>query len=92
MIKRGQLRLVSSGKVKRKFKKCIVFLCNESVIEFNLEEWNVYKDYDWIEFDKKDGTELKCFYVSNILSVNFEYTENHVKPDITPRGDIKPVA
>lgn len=91
MIRRGPLKLVSSGKIKKKYKQCTIYLCNESLVTFNLEEWNVYKDYDWIEFDKKDGTELKCFYVSNILSVTFEYIESTVKK-INPDTDLKPVA
>jgi hypothetical protein len=91
MIKRGVLKLISSGKVKKKFRHCTV-LCDESIWKFNLEEWEVYKDNDWIEFNKRDGTKMQCFYVSNILMIDFAYLEEKGQGTTKSDADLKPVA
>lgn len=89
MIKRGSLRLISTSKIKKKFKKCLIVLCNESTHEYKLNEWAVYKDSDWIEFHKEDGEAVECFYISNILYLSFEAISN-TKTDVG--GGLKPVS
>lgn len=64
----------------------------DGVYTFKLSEWLIYKDNEWIELTKKDGSAMDCFAIGNVGRVLFSRgAVKAVRPiiDITP---LKPVA
>lgn len=66
------LRLLSTKAVKKKYTTFYVFLCDESVFEFDLDKHEVTREDDWVNVEKLDSSEMECFQVSNILRVKFK--------------------
>lgn len=89
MIKsKSKLYLVSDKGTKKRYDMFIVFTCDESMFEFKLDEWEVYKDDEWIEIGKIDNTSTEYFYVPNVIRVKFISSKAKVviieKPILTP--------
>lgn len=88
-MKKSKLYLVSDSKMKKKYNKFFVFLADESVFEFELSEYKVYRDEEWVEVSKNDGSEMDCFAIGNILRVRFVNTTK--KESMTEIVSLKPV-
>ena len=65
------MRLVPKKKSRRKYDKIIIHIYDGSVYEYDLGMWVVYRDQDWIEMTKVDGTEMNCYTVGNVVMVKF---------------------
>lgn len=91
MIKsKSKLYLVSDKGTKKQYDKFIVFTCDEGIFEFKLDEWEVYKDDEWIEVSKIDNTVTEYFYVPNVMRVKF--MSSKAKIVMTEKPELKPVA
>lgn len=89
MIKsKSRLYLVSDKGTKKRYDKFIVYGCDESIFEFKLDEWEVYKDDEWIEVGRIDNTITEYFYVHNVMRVKFVSSKAKIvtteKPTLTP--------
>jgi hypothetical protein len=71
------------------YNKFFVFMCDDSLYEFDLKNYVIYKDADWIEVSKTDGTEMDCFLVHNTIRVRFVHTDK--KNNIQEIIPLKPV-
>lgn len=75
MKNKPKMHLVSDSKTKKKYNKFLIFMCDESIYEFDLNEYDVYRDPEWIEVSNKNESEMDCFSVNNMLRVRFVHTE-----------------
>lgn len=91
MIKR-KLRLVKDKDIKKVYEIVTVFLVDDSIHTFNLDEWDfVTSDREWLQFIKIDDSAMECFYISNIVRVSFNRNRKEVKTDYSSTP-MKPVA
>ena len=86
-MKKRNMRLVD--KESKKYNKFFVIMMDESIFEFDLNDWKVYRDTDWVEVTKKDGSEMDCFSIGNIMRVRFVKGES--KTSIKEVIQLKPV-
>jgi len=87
-MRKKKLRLVDEK--SKKYSRFFVFLHDESVFEFDLNEWEVIKGEEWVEVEKKDGTEMDCFSIGNIMRVRFVHTEKKSMQEVTQLRPIPP--
>lgn len=90
-MRKTKLHLVTDSKIKKKYQKFLVFLCDESFFEYDLAEWQVYRDDDWIEVSKIDDTEMDAFLINNVMRVRFA-SHNKKSESVPDRPELKPVA
>lgn len=85
--------LVSDARIKKKYTTFTIYGYDEGVYEFNLSEWQVYRDDEWVEVTKIDNTEMNSFAVQNIIRVRFTCVKaksiNSSTGQVSP---LKPVA
>lgn len=70
-MKKNHLYLVSTKVVTKKYDMFYVYMCNESVFEFKLNEYRVCRDEDFIEVSSLDNTVMESFTLGNIMRVKF---------------------
>ena len=66
-----KLRLVSNKIFRKTYHTVTAYLCDGSAHVFNLNEWDVYRDDEWVEFHKLDNTDMEIYYSSNIIRISF---------------------
>lgn len=62
---------MSDRVMKKQYSKCCIYLYDESMFEYNMKEWGLYRDDEWVEAIKLDGTEMNCFAVQNVARICF---------------------
>ena len=82
-----KLRMITSKHIKNVYGKVTIFVCDDSVHSFNLNEWVMYEDKDCIELRRVNKQATEIFFTCNVLRVLFE--KNEAKPDIG--SPLKPV-
>jgi hypothetical protein len=86
--------LVRRKKSKKKYDKVFIYLYDGDVFEFDLQEWEVYREPDWVEVIKNDESEMNSYVIGNIIRVRFiSITENKnisIVKDITQKS-ISPI-
>lgn len=86
---RKKLRLVD--KESKKYNKFIVVMGDDSMFEYSLNEYKVFRGEEWVEVEKNDGTEMDCFSIGNIMRVRFAKIEDKKNIALTDVSIIKPV-
>jgi hypothetical protein len=71
-MKKPSLHVVSTKAVRDKYTTLFIYMCDESVFEFDLDKHEVTREDDWVNVEKLDNSALECFQVSNIMRVKFE--------------------
>jgi hypothetical protein len=56
---------------KQKYSKVFVYVYDGEVFEYDLNTWKIYRDQDWIDVIKNDGTEKNSYAINNIIRVQF---------------------
>jgi len=90
MIKRS-MYLISNKKMKKEYNKFFVFLCDESMFEYVISEWEIRRLDEWVEVERYDKTEMDAFALQNIARVRFVNTEKKKTLEIAQIVSIKPV-
>lgn len=91
-MRKNHLYLVSTKVVTKKFDMFYVYMCDESVFEFKLNEYRVCRDEDFIEVTSLDNTMMESFTLGNIMRVKFiKSAAKLVDTEITT-PTLKPVA
>lgn len=88
MKKKPRLCLLSNKTVKNAYGKVVVYLCDDTIHPFNLDEWDMYEDRDSIEFRKINKQTVEIFFTTNVMRIVFD--KNEIKSDIG--SPLKPVA
>jgi hypothetical protein len=87
-MKKPNLYLMSTKKVKEKYTTFFVYMCDESVFEFDLNKHEVTREDDWVNVEKLDGSAMNSFQVNSIMRVVFEDVVKNkleiVKPITSP--------
>jgi len=85
---RRKLRLVRpiSETKKKLFNTLTVYCVDGTTYRFELDEWDAYRDGDWIEIEKKDHTAMHGFLIVNIIHVVFEIKNISIpnQPELKP--------
>jgi hypothetical protein len=91
MAKR-RMHLVSDKKTKKMYDKFFVLMCDDNIYEFDLVNHEIYKDNDWIDVVKLDGTEMDSFLIHNVIRVRFVHTEkkSSMQQDIPSLKSVPP--
>lgn len=91
-MKKPYLYLLSTKAVTKKYDMFYVYMCDESVFEFKLNEYRVCKDEDFVEVSRLDNTVMESFNLNNIMRVKF--VKSTAKLGLTEIGPpvLKPVA
>lgn len=98
-IKKKKSNSSKKSKMIGEYDVATIYYGNEELWTFRLSEWELYRDYDWVEVVRKDGKGMESFNVSNVARISFgmdKVKEIGVPADVTPiRTDttpLKPVA
>lgn len=85
------LYLVSTPGIKKKFDMFYVFMCDESIFEYKLDEVKISLVDEWVEVERIDKTSMEQFMSHNIMRIKF--MKNVVKsvPNENRIVDLKPV-
>jgi hypothetical protein len=79
------LHLVTDKTTKKRFDTFTIYGCDGTCYEYKLNEWNVFKDPEWIEVTKVDDTVMECFNIQNVLVVRFRSSKaEDSKPPLQP--------
>lgn len=81
----------NKNKSRRKYDKIIIYLYDGAYFEFDLAQWIVYREPDWVEVVKKDGTEMNSFTVGNITHVKFMKVSDNKVVSMVKDSNMKPV-
>ena len=84
------MHLVSNKAMKKVYNKFFVVLCDDSIFEYSMNEWDVRMYEEWIEVEKLDKSEMDSFAVQNISRVRFIHTDKKCT-DMTNVTSLKPV-
>ncbi len=57
--------------LKKKYDTATIYYGDSEYWTVTLSEWTMYRDYDWVEFVKNDGTMMECFAVVNVSRIEF---------------------
>ncbi len=92
-MRKPTLHLVSTKAIKDKYTSFQVYMCDESMFEFDLDSYEVTREDDWINVEKLDDSVMECFQVSNVMRVKFIDVVNQkdiavVKPVTDPPRNI----
>jgi len=82
-----KLHLVSDKAMKQRYDMFYVHIYDGACYEYKLDEWDVYKDAEWIEITRVDGTVMECFNIPNVLMVRFKSSKSkevYDKPTLQP--------
>ena len=84
-----KLRVVNI--LSKKYNRFIVVMGDDSIFEYDLNEYKVFRGEEWVEVEKNDKTEMDCFSIGNIMRVRFTKINNKVK-EVTVLKPIPPTA
>lgn len=72
-MKKPKLTLVPSIKELESYEIVTVYLMDEGVFTFGLNEWDMYEGKEWIQFRRKDKSKegMECFAVNGITHISF---------------------
>lgn len=90
MKKKNYMHLVTTKDTIKKFETFYVYLFDGSVFEYKLNEYNIFRDEDWLEVTKKDNKVKEAYSMGSIMRVAFVSSDTTNPPVIAPR--LKPVA
>jgi hypothetical protein len=71
MKRKSHLQLVTTKETIKRFDTFIIYMCDESMFEYNLSEYRICKDDEWVEVVKKDETVKEAFSLANVMRVKF---------------------
>jgi sulfur relay (sulfurtransferase) DsrF/TusC family protein len=91
-MKKSHLYLVSTKAVIKKYDMFYVYMCDESVFEFKLNEYRVCRDEDFIEVTSIDNTIMELFSLHNLMRVKFVKSTVKLVGVETSPPVLKPVA
>lgn len=89
-MSKSYLYLVSTPAIKKKYDMFYVYMCDESVFEYKLDEIKVILVDEWVQVERLDKTVMESFMGNNILRVKFvksiakEVPNEHKVPDLQP--------
>lgn len=93
--KKPSLYLISGKTLRKSYDVVKIYMMDESVFEFSLDEWDMFESYhgsyEWVEFKRKDKNNraMECFPVNNLLRVSFVTKGKEV---VNEKPILKPVA
>ena len=90
-MKKPKLTLVPSIKELKSYEVVTIYLVDEKIHQFGLNEWDMYEGNDWIQFRFKDKSKSKmdCYPINSIMYICFESKGSVVvenKPTLKPVG------
>ena len=93
MKHKPHVRLISSVRIKKKYTTFMIYCYDDGVYEFNLSEWWINRDDEWVELTKLDNTEMNSFAVQNIVRVRFTCVKaKSTNSNVGQGSPLKPVA
>jgi hypothetical protein len=92
MKNKSHLYLVSTKAITKKYDMFYVYLCDESVFEFKLNEYRVCRDEDFIEVTSLDNTVMELFSLHNLMRVKFVKSTAKLVGTEVSVPTLKPVA
>lgn len=91
-MKNNRLYLVSTKAVTKKYDMFYIYMDDESVFEFKLNEHRICRDEDFVEVTSLDNTVMESFSMHNLMRVKFvKSTAKLVSVEASPPV-LKPVA
>ena len=63
----------------KKYNKFIVVMGDDSIFEYDLKEYDVFRGVEWVEVENKNNTEMDCFFIGNIMRVRFTKVDSKTK-------------
>ena len=87
-MRKRNMHLVSNKAMKKVYNKFFVVLCDDTIFEYSMNEWNVRMYEEWIEVEKMDKSEMDSFAIQSISRVRFVNTEKKKSAEVTV---LKPV-
>jgi hypothetical protein len=91
-MKKPYIYLLTTKAVTKKYDMFYVYMCDESVFEFKLNEYRVCRDEDFIEVSSLDNTTMESFSLNNILRVKFVKSSTKLVSIEAGPPILKPVA
>ena len=92
MNKKPNLYLLSTVAIKKKFDMFYVFMCDESVFEYKLDEVRISLVDEWVEVERIDKTMMESFMSHNIMRVKFMKSTSKLIVNEKRLLDLLPVA
>lgn len=62
---------ITKAKLIAKYDLATIYFGDGEFWTFKLSEWTLYRDYDWVEVVKNDGTGMETFCVPNVTRISF---------------------
>lgn len=90
-LRGSSMRLVPRKKNKKKYDKVFIYMYDGDIFEYDLREWVIHRDQDWVEVIKNDETEMHSYTVANIVRVRFIRMIENKNISIVKDHSIKPV-
>ena len=59
------------NKNKKRYDTLTIFLYDGEVFTYDMKDWVVYREPDWVELVRIDETEMHSYTVGNIIRVMF---------------------
>jgi len=91
MKSKRHLQLVTTKETVKRFDKFCIYMCDESVFEYDLREYTIYRDEEWVEVVKKDGTVKEAFSLANVMRVRFMKSTAKIVESVVSSPTLKPV-
>jgi len=91
MKSKRHLQLVTTKETVKRFDKFCIYMCDESVFEYDLREHAIYRDEEWVEVVKKDGTIKEAFSLANVMRVKFMKSTAKLVEPVGSLPALKPV-
>jgi hypothetical protein len=85
------LQLVTTKETVKRFNKFYIYMCDESMFEYDLSEHTIYRDEEWVEVVKKDGTVKEAFSLANVMRVKFMKSTAKLVEPVISQPTLKPV-
>lgn len=64
-------KATTKRKLIAKYDLATIYFGDGEFWTFKLSEWTLYRDYDWVEVAKNDGTGMEMFCVPNVIRISF---------------------
>jgi hypothetical protein len=90
-MRKSNVYIISNKKMKKEYNKFFVFLCDESMFEYIISEWEIRMLEEWVEVERYDKTEMDAFAIQNIARVRFVNTDKKKTLEMAEVVPIKPV-
>lgn len=89
------MRLVPPKKAKKGNKKrydsLTIYMYDGDIFTYDMKDWVVYRDQDWVELVRMDETEMHSYTVANIVRVKFSRVTENKNMSIVKDHSIKPI-